>query len=104
VRHARVAQRQAEEEDRGRDRDVQHRARCARWPKEGGKLLRVGVGDRYVVEAMRQKQLNLGGDQSGHLVFLDHATTARSGKLLRRFVDQGEVRDLCGDVLPCDFG
>jgi phosphoglucosamine mutase len=43
--------------------------------KEGGKLLRVGVGDRYVVEAMRQKQLNLGGEQSGHLVFLDHATT-----------------------------
>jgi phosphoglucosamine mutase len=43
--------------------------------REGGKLLRVGVGDRYVVEAMRQKQLNFGGEQSGHLVFLDHATT-----------------------------
>ena len=37
--------------------------------------MRVGVGDRYVVEAMRQKQLNFGGEQSGHLVFLDHATT-----------------------------
>jgi phosphoglucosamine mutase len=43
--------------------------------REEGKLLRVGVGDRYVVEAMRQKQLNFGGEQSGHLVFLDHATT-----------------------------
>jgi phosphoglucosamine mutase len=43
--------------------------------RERGKLLRVGVGDRYVVEAMRQKQLNFGGEQSGHMVFLDHATT-----------------------------
>jgi phosphoglucosamine mutase len=43
--------------------------------REGGKLLRVGVGDRYVVEAMRGKNMNFGGEQSGHLVFLDHATT-----------------------------
>ncbi len=41
----------------------------------GGKLLRTQVGDRYVVEAMRKKGLSLGGEQSGHLVFLDHATT-----------------------------
>jgi len=41
----------------------------------GGKLLRTQVGDRYVVEAMRKKKLSLGGEQSGHLVFLDHATT-----------------------------
>jgi phosphoglucosamine mutase len=33
------------------------------------------VGDRYVVEAMRSEKLNLGGEQSGHLVFLDHNTT-----------------------------
>jgi phosphoglucosamine mutase len=43
--------------------------------REKGKLLRVGVGDRYVVEAMRARGLNFGGEQSGHLVFLDHATT-----------------------------
>ncbi len=36
---------------------------------------RVQVGDRYVVERMRAKGLNLGGEQSGHVVFLDHATT-----------------------------
>jgi phosphoglucosamine mutase len=41
----------------------------------GGKLLRTAVGDRYVVEAMRSGGYNFGGEQSGHLVFLDHATT-----------------------------
>ncbi len=40
-----------------------------------GKLLRCAVGDRYVVEAMRRRGLNFGGEQSGHLIFLDHATT-----------------------------
>jgi phosphoglucosamine mutase len=43
--------------------------------RSGAKLLRTQVGDRYVVEAMRSGGYNLGGEQSGHLVFLDHATT-----------------------------
>jgi phosphoglucosamine mutase len=43
--------------------------------RENGKLVRVDVGDRYVVEAMRRKGFNFGGEQSGHLVFLDHSTT-----------------------------
>jgi len=39
------------------------------------KLLRAPVGDRYVVETMRAGNYNFGGEQSGHLIFLDHATT-----------------------------
>ena len=41
----------------------------------GGQLVRTAVGDRYVVEEMRRNGYNFGGEQSGHLVFLDHATT-----------------------------
>jgi phosphoglucosamine mutase len=59
-------------------------------------LERAAVGDRYVVEAMRKGGYNLGGEQSGHILFLDESTTgdgimsalqvlalmARSGKRL----------------------
>lgn len=41
----------------------------------GGHLLRTQVGDRYVVEEMRQGGYNVGGEQSGHLIFLDHMST-----------------------------
>ncbi|MCL4128664.1 UNVERIFIED_CONTAM: hypothetical protein GTU68_005917 [Idotea baltica] len=42
---------------------------------QGLTLLRTGVGDRYVVEAMRAGGFNLGGEQSGHIVMTDYATT-----------------------------
>ncbi|NDY42838.1 phosphoglucosamine mutase [Dissulfurirhabdus thermomarina] len=41
----------------------------------GARLIRTQVGDRYVVETMRAEGYNFGGEQSGHLVFLDHITT-----------------------------
>ncbi|MCB2182250.1 MAG: phosphoglucosamine mutase [Desulfobulbaceae bacterium] len=41
----------------------------------GAKLVRAQVGDRYVVELMRQHKYSFGGEQSGHLIFLDHNTT-----------------------------
>jgi len=43
--------------------------------KAGGKLVRAAVGDRYVMERMIEGGFNLGGEQSGHIIFLDHNTT-----------------------------
>jgi phosphoglucosamine mutase len=43
--------------------------------REGVKVIQTGVGDRYVLEEMRLSELSLGGEQSGHVIFLDHGTT-----------------------------
>lgn len=43
--------------------------------KIGVEVLRTDVGDKYVVEEMRKNQFVLGGEQSGHIIFLDHSTT-----------------------------
>jgi phosphoglucosamine mutase len=43
--------------------------------KAGISVLTTAVGDRYVLEALRAKGLSLGGEQSGHIVFSDAATT-----------------------------
>ncbi len=41
----------------------------------GGKVIRTDVGDRYVLGVMQEKGLNFGGEQSGHIIFGDWATT-----------------------------
>jgi phosphoglucosamine mutase len=68
------------------------------------KLLRAPVGDRYVVEAMRAGGYNFGGEQSGHLIFLDHATTGdgvlAALQLLAVMVESGKkISDLGKDLV-----
>jgi len=62
----------------------------------GAQLVRAAVGDRYVVEAMREGGYRFGGEQSGHLIFLDHATTGDGTLAALRVLDVmvGEGRPL----------
>ena len=43
--------------------------------EQGMRSVKTAVGDRYVVEEMRKGNYNLGGEQSGHIIFLDYNTT-----------------------------
>ncbi|MEM0909176.1 MAG: phosphoglucosamine mutase, partial [Pseudomonadota bacterium] len=69
-------------------------------------LHRTKVGDRYVVEAMRAQGFNLGGEQSGHIVMSDHATTGdgllAGLQFLSAMVETGHrASDLAQVFEPC---
>ncbi|MFA5370160.1 MAG: phosphoglucosamine mutase, partial [Candidatus Omnitrophota bacterium] len=51
----------------------------------GGRVVKTEVGDKYVLDKMSKAKLNLGGEQSGHIVLLDHSTTG-DGLLVGLFV------------------
>lgn len=70
--------------------------------RAGIKLVRTAVGDRYILERMLSEDYNFGGEQSGHIIFLDHNTTGdglisalqlmalvrRSGKTLSQLTER----------------
>jgi phosphoglucosamine mutase len=60
----------------------------------GGRVIRTPVGDRYVLEAMREGGFILGGEQSGHMIFAGHGTTGdglvAALQILRLMVESGE--------------
>jgi phosphoglucosamine mutase len=60
----------------------------------GGKVLRTKVGDRYVIEAMMRDDLNVGGEQSGHMIFRDYASTGdgivSALQILRVMIETGK--------------
>jgi len=69
-------------------------------------MVRVQVGDRYVLEEMHRIGANLGGEQSGHAIFLDHATTGdglvSALQLLRVLRETGQpLRVLASSVTKC---
>ena len=43
--------------------------------RAGGRLIRTPVGDKYILDAMRKRGFTFGGEQSGHIIFLDYSTT-----------------------------
>jgi phosphoglucosamine mutase len=66
-------------------------------------VLQAKVGDRYVIQLMREKECNLGGEQSGHLIFLDHNTTGdgivAALQVLRIMIDtDSKLSDLAAAV------
>jgi phosphoglucosamine mutase len=71
--------------------------------REGVRVVETAVGDRYVLEAMKAGGYSLGGEQSGHVVLLDHATTGdgvlTALQLLARIAASGKPADELAAVM-----
>ena len=73
--------------------------------REGGiDLVRTSVGDKYVMEEMLKRDLSIGGEQSGHIIFSDHLSTgdgiATALNVLRVMADTGrELADLAAELV-----
>ena len=69
----------------------------------GGRVLRTKVGDRYVIEAMMRDGHNVGGEQSGHMIFRDYATTGdgivSALQILRIMIETGKPLSTLKKVL-----
>ena len=67
-------------------------------------LVRANVGDRYVLEKMKSQGLNIGGEQSGHIILLDYGTTGdgiqSSLKLVEVVRDSGKTLDELVGLIP----
>ena len=72
---------------------------------QGMRLIRTKVGDRYVVEAMRERGMNVGGEPSGHVILSDFSTTGdglvTALNILRVVAEQGRpVSEVCDNYDP----
>lgn len=69
----------------------------------GVSVIKTAVGDRYVVEEMRAKGYNFGGEQSGHLIFLKHSTSGdgvlTALQVIKIMVDTGKPLSELGTVM-----
>ncbi|WP_062517606.1 phosphoglucosamine mutase [Demequina gelatinilytica] len=70
--------------------------------RAGIDMVEAAVGDRYVLEAMREGGYTLGGEQSGHLIVADYATTGdgvlTALLMTSQVAARGSLRDLCADI------
>lgn len=71
--------------------------------RHGIKIVRTAVGDRYVVERMKEDDCNFGGEQSGHIVFFDYNTTGDGPITALQILHllkkrKKSLSELCGDI------
>jgi phosphoglucosamine mutase len=70
---------------------------------DGIELIRTNVGDKYVLEEMLRSDLPLGGEQSGHVIFREFATTGDGLLTALRVIERAEETERSLDELTADF-